>query len=205
MAAVGGGLMTIQTEIVSWAATRPGWQQEALFDLAAGKQWGDSELGDLVSEIEHGRPAKRKLSEADIPVATSSSSTVSLTSIRDLKNVNALVPAQDLNLADVGLTVVYGDNGSGKSGYARLIKSAVRSLHHEEVHGNVFATEQQPQHAEIHYRSGTGDRRVSWPTQGTDELSAVSFYDEACGDAYLEKESELGYRPSALVKSRVVV
>lgn len=193
--------MTIQEEIVSWASSRSGWQQEALCNLASGKHWDDAELDILVGEVKAGGASAQKLTEADIPVATSTAATVSLRSIRDLQNVNALVPAQELNFAETGLTVIYGDNGSGKSGYARLIKSAVRSLHREDVHGNVFAAEQQPQHAELHYLSGSKDEHASWPpSQGAGaELTAVSFYDEACGDAYLEKESELGYRPSALV------
>jgi hypothetical protein len=191
--------MTIQKEIVIWAASRPAWQQTALSGLAAGKEWDAPALAALVSEIKGGRSVAEVITEAAIPVATSTTATVSLRAIRDLKNVNALVPAQDLLFAASGLTVIYGDNGSGKSGYARLVKSAVRSLHHEEVHRNVFASEPGEQHAEIIYNNGSKDEPVSWPTKAPVELNAVSFYDEACGDAYLEKESELGYRPSALV------
>ena len=192
--------MTIQQEIVAWAASRPGWQQTALCRLVAGEQWDDAELKALLQDIKAGASGGQVLTEAAIPVATSTVATVSLRAIRDLKNVNALVPAQDLNFAESGLTVVYGDNASGKSGYARLIKSAVRSLHHEPVHGNVFASQPDAeQHAEILYRSGTEDDTTAWPSQSPGDLNAISFYDEACGDAYVEKESELGYRPSALV------
>lgn len=188
---------SIQSEIVSWAATRPGWQQTVLCELAEGKQWSDQELPGLVAEIEAGAPPTRKLTEADLPQGIAPAA-VSLSSIRDLKHVNALLPSQDLDLGGVGLTVVYGDNASGKSGYARLIKSAVRSLHHEDVHENVFEPRSGAQHAEINYRKGNEDRQASWPSEAPAELGAISFYDEACGDAYLEKDSELGYRPSAL-------
>lgn len=191
--------MTIQQEIVAWAASRPGWQQTALSRLAAGEQWDDAELKALLQDIKAGKAGGQVLTEAAIPVATSTAATVSLRSIRDLKNVNALVPAQDLNFAEAGLTVIYGDNASGKSGYARLIKSAVRSLHHEPVHGNVFAAQPEAvQHAEILYRSGSDEKELNWPSQGPGNLNAISFYDKACGEAYVERESELGYRPSAL-------
>jgi hypothetical protein len=187
----------IQSEIVSWAATRPGWQQTVLCELAEGKQWSDEELPALVTEIKAGAPPTRKLTEADLPQGIAPAA-VSLSSIRDLKHVNALLPSQDLDLGGVGLTVVYGDNASGKSGYARLIKSAVRSLHHEDVHESVFEAQSGAQHAEINYREANKDRQASWPSEAPAELGAISFYDEACGDAYLEKDSELGYRPSAL-------
>jgi hypothetical protein len=153
--------MTIQQEIVAWAASRPGWQQTALSRLAVGEQWDDAELKTLLQDIKAGTSGGQVLTEDAIPVATSTAATVSLRSIRDLKNVNALVSAQDLNFAEAGLTVIYGDNASGKSGYARLIKSAVRSLHHEPVHGNVFAAQPEAeQHAEILYRSGSDDKRL---------------------------------------------
>lgn len=191
--------MTIQQEIAAWAASRPSWQQAALCRLAMGEQWDDAELKKLVQEIKIGTASGEVLTEQDIPVATSTAATVSLRAIRDLKNVNALVPTQDLNVAETGLTVIYGDNASGKSGYARLIKSAVRSLHHEPVHGNVFAAQPEAeQHAEILYRSGSDEKTLEWPSQGPGDLNAISFYDEACGDVYVERESELGYRPSAL-------
>jgi len=47
----------------------------------------------------------------------------SLTSIYHHGGVNALAEEQTLNLAP-GLTVVYGDNGAGKSGYIHILKGA---------------------------------------------------------------------------------
>lgn len=41
-------------------------------------------------------------------------------------------------------------------------------------------------------------KNLTGQARGRGTLNAISFYDEACGEAYVEKESELGYRPSAL-------
>lgn len=194
-------MTSIQTDIVSWASGRPGWQQTALCQIAAGKHYDDSELIALAAGIRAGKaPAGEVLTEADIPAATSATATVSLKAVRNTENVNALVGAQELSFAPAGITVIYGDNASGKSGYARLIKSAVNSLHSEPVHVNVFGKNPDaPQKAEIAYLSGGEARSSPWPNPPASELTEVSFYDEACGDAYLEVDSELGYRPSALV------
>jgi AAA domain len=190
---------TIAAEIVRWASGRPGWQQAALCDLAAGRDPGE-DLEALVARIKAGEGGGEILTEAEIPVAGPASRRVELVSVDELRNVNALVAAGDLTFGERGLTVVYGDNGSGKSGYARLIKSAVRSLHSEPVHGDVFGSDPDgPQEARITYRSGGIDQpSSSWPDGLAEELGAVSFYDDACGEVYLTKESELGYRPSAL-------
>ena len=44
-----------------------------------------------------------------------------------VRHVNALAPDQRLTLHRVGLTIIYGDNGSGKSGYARILKKVCRA------------------------------------------------------------------------------
>jgi ABC-type cobalamin/Fe3+-siderophores transport system ATPase subunit len=49
---------------------------------------------------------------------------VSLSAIKDVRAVNNLAPEQTLSFAPNGVTIVYGDNGAGKSGYARILKRA---------------------------------------------------------------------------------
>jgi hypothetical protein len=123
-----------------------------------------------------------------------------LRSIRDVSNVNALLDQQEMTFGSAGLTVVYGDNGSGKSGYARLVKAAVGARHQEPVHGNVFVdTGGQTQKAEIGFSVAGSDMTATWPDSVGGELRAVSFYDEACGNTYIGGDSELTYRPSALI------
>jgi ABC-type uncharacterized transport system ATPase subunit len=191
---------TIGEEIVVWSSGRPPWQQAALCGIAAGREVDEAALDTLVVQVKAGQGGGEILTEEEIPVAGPGAARVELVSVAELKNVNALVAAQDLSFGADGLTVVYGDNGSGKSGYARLIKSTVGSLHSEPVHGDVFGPDPEgPQQAQINYQSGGEERPPSqWPAGVAAELGAVGFYDEACGEAYLRKESELGYRPSAL-------
>ena len=194
-------MSTIQADIVAWSAARPAWQQAVLCELATGATIDEPRLVALLGEI---TATKEKpgptLGEKDLPVATSAAESVALRAVTDIENVNALVDHQGLSFAASGLTVIYGDNASGKSGFARPIKAAVSSLHQEAVHGDVFAAEPGlPQKATIQYTRGAKDLDCSWPDSLAPELAAIKFYDEACGDTYLETESELSYRPSALL------
>jgi ABC-type molybdenum transport system ATPase subunit/photorepair protein PhrA len=122
--------MTIEQEIATWAATRPPWQQAALRQLAQGHAFSQTEIESIAAQLKTGKQTTTApLKATDVPGAQSAGATILLQSIRDATNVNALLDSQTLTFGAAGLTVVYGDNGSGKSGYARLIKSVVGARH----------------------------------------------------------------------------
>jgi hypothetical protein len=52
------------------------------------------------------------------PVPTLASEHVQLRAIKNLIRVNAIAEAHKLPIGGSGLTVIYGDNGAGKSGYS---------------------------------------------------------------------------------------
>jgi len=74
----------------------------------------------------NGRKASR-LSADQIPTSAASSVQIKLIAMRDLRNVNATASGQRLSFSPQGLTLIYGDNGSGKSGYSRVLKRACRA------------------------------------------------------------------------------
>ncbi len=52
-------------------------------------------------------------------------------------HVNAIAENQHLPFRASGMTVIYGDNGSGKSGYSRVLKRACRARDQiEAIHAN---------------------------------------------------------------------
>jgi hypothetical protein len=167
--------------------------------LAQGHSFGQDEVKTLARQLTAGIQAKvAGLKPGDVRGAQTAGKTVSLCSIREAFNVNALADAQLLTFAPNGVTVVYGDNGSGKSGYARLIKHVAGARHREPVHQNVFAANPGAQRAEIEFQAGGDTKASAWPGGVSSELRAIGFYDEACGDMYIGGESELTYRPPAL-------
>jgi len=52
---------------------------------------------------------------------------VTLRSIGEAEHVIALDREQELTFVETGLTVVFGYNGSGKSGYGRILRRTCRS------------------------------------------------------------------------------
>lgn len=190
--------MTIESDIIAWGLKRPGWQQDVLVALANGEQYQDEQIASLCDEIlvdPNGMPNQKS---ASIQVKSSVVEQVDLTAIADLCGVNALVDGQRLSFATTGITVVYGDNGSGKSGYARLIKAMVNARHRSDILPNVFNETSDEPSGVLHYRVAGENRTHSLPSSPPQELLKMSFYDEHCGDEYLTRESTISYRPSAL-------
>lgn len=191
-------VMTIESDIIAWGLERPGWQQEALVALANGEEYGSEAIARLVDKILAGSNSGPSHEAKRIQVKSSVVEQVDLAAIADLHGVNALVDGQRLDFGMNGLTVVYGDNGSGKSGYARLIKAMVNARHRSDVLPNVFRETPDEPSGVLHYRVAGKDRQLEFPSAPPPELFEMSFYDEHCGDEYLTKESTISYRPSAL-------
>jgi energy-coupling factor transporter ATP-binding protein EcfA2 len=194
-------LMALEEDIVNWSKDRPAWQREVLRRTAAGVLLSNDDYDQLVDEI---------LNEPDdgpgpafglehLPKATAEDPSVRIVSIAKPEHVNALASDQPLTFEIKGLTIVYGDNGSGKSGYARLLKRITRAPHQEEVLSDVFrdTTLAKPT-ATLSVRIGDKDESLSWPDSTPPELQRMLFYDSACGSAYIATESDFPYRPSAL-------
>ncbi len=91
-----------------------------------------------------------------MPETSVANAPVSLESIFHHRGVNALAEGQTLRFAP-NLTVVYGDNATGKTGYIRILKSACRARGQEKILGNVVsgATPLTPLVA-IRYKIGGG-------------------------------------------------
>ena len=76
---------------------------------------------------------------------------VFLKEITNVTGVGALAATSPLQFGH-GLTVVYGENGSGKSSYVRILKALENHLHAASVLENVFDENPIPAKAEVFFR-----------------------------------------------------
>ena len=192
--------MTLEELIVAWSQTRPTWQREVMSRVATGDRLSDADYDELVDVIVEERPSpKSTFGTKQLPQTTPNDPSVRILAIDKLQHVNALESSQPLRFEPNGLTIIFGDNGSGKSGYARLLKRITRARHQEDVHSDVFrdASLANPA-AELSILIGDEEEIADWPGTGRSDLKRILFYDGACGSAYVSSESEFPYRPSAL-------
>ena len=196
--------MTVLTEILGWSFDRPTWQRDALRRLITGGELSDDDIDTLtdICKSGHGlaeQPDIAPLAEDHIPAKTAGSAPVSLLSIFHHRGVNALAEDQTLRFGP-HLTIVYGDNGAGKTGYIRILKGACRARSQEQILGNVTsgAAPLSPV-VSIKYKVGDEPEAQDWSGTGEDEfVSRVSVFDTQCAAVYLTEKTDVAFRPFGL-------
>jgi energy-coupling factor transporter ATP-binding protein EcfA2 len=192
--------MALEELIVEWSKERPAWQREVMRRVAAGDVLPDADYQALVTAIVTGEDGTEPTFTLEhLPQSAEDDAPVRLVEVRQPNHVNALESKEPLTFGSHGITIVYGDNGSGKSGYARLLKRIARARHQEEVLTDVFRdTALAKPSAVLVVKIGDDERTLTWPDASAPELQRMRFYDVDCGQAYVSTESDFPYRPSAL-------
>ena len=194
-------MASLESEIVEWSASRPAWQMTVMRRLARGELLSQGDYVDIATQLASGSElAEVPLRPEEVPGGQGGGSQVSLKSLEVSSSVNALVPGQRLQFPNDGLVVVYGDNGSGKSGFARLLKDVARSRHREDVLSDIFSDKEgADQRAEVEIAIGGVEQpSYSWPDEASSELRQIGYFDAACGDAYLAADSDVTFRPAGV-------
>lgn len=112
--------------------------------------------------------------------------------MHSVENVNAIYNGSTLPFSHSGITLIYGENGSGKSGYTRLLKNACFAKHVEpEILPNIYKPQKGSQCAKISFIKN-GERFVwEWsPGSTLTDLSDINVYDSDSGKVLLEKTTK---------------
>lgn len=205
-----GNEMTIIQEILRWANGLPTWQQDAVSRLVAKGNLDAADTDDIYALLKsaHGIPdpngrVAKPVNPASAPSVPNASSLVQITSIRDLQHVNALAEKQSLPIAATGLTVIYGGNGAGKSGYSRVLKRACRARDQsEQVRPNAALAPGKSGNATAVFElliNGAASS-VTWIDKqpAPDVLGAISIFDSRCARAYIDEQDDFSYVPYGL-------
>jgi energy-coupling factor transporter ATP-binding protein EcfA2 len=114
------------------------------------------------------------------PTYTPSSKTIELDSLSNITGVNRLAKNQTINFAK-NITVIYGENGSGKTGYSRILKALGFSYDNNKIIlPNIYAAT-EPQSATINFKSNGTPRTFTWNGANTDsELENISVFNSNC-------------------------
>lgn len=129
---------------------------------------------------------------------------LALTRISDVENVNALAQKQEIEL-NPGLTVLFGENGAGKTGYVRVLKTAASVRNAEPILPNVRKQDVGPPSASITYRLGANQETHAWRgEQGVRPLTRIDVFDARGLLLHVDEELTYVYTPGDVALFRIV-
>lgn len=185
-------------EILAWSQGRDTWQRDALRQLINGARLDKIDLDRLEGICTGARDDAIVFKEEHLETEAASEEAVALSKVSGVAGVNALASDQELTFGADGITIIYGDNGSGKSGYCRVLKHACRSRDRKfNIHSDISAPSDTPQSAMIAYAAGDKDKTASWsPELSVDAaLGQVSIFDARSADTHVQSENNVAYTP----------
>lgn len=197
--------MDVLKEILTWSQERPLWQRDALRRLIQKGILNDHDYNELIDlcKAEHGLAASAKadpISEAHVSVKSATAKSVKLISLTHHDGVNALAQNQTVRFGS-GLTIVYGQNAAGKSGYTRVLKRACRARGSEDVLSNVLSETVPPKPSvTLVYDMSAIQKNWNWTEDknANPELGNVSVFDRHCATVYLDEKTDVAFRPFGL-------
>lgn len=201
--------MTQIAKVVTWVNSdkKPLWWRQVIRKvMEQGElQQQDFQLIYQVAKMEFGLLQKT----ADFPnyikaVAVAGFETeaapVTLASLGNVKNVSSLIEGVALNFPIEGLTAVYGDNGSGKSSYAKILKSACLTRGDIPViTTNAFNPSAVPSQATLSVSvDGAAVVENIWTIgcEPSPELKSIRVFDSHSATNYISKTDSVEYKPA---------
>jgi energy-coupling factor transporter ATP-binding protein EcfA2 len=195
--------MTPETK--TWLNSQHAWIQEATYRLLTNGKVEQADIDDFVALIK----APPVIAPGAIPtprtyptigVGPATTDELHLVSIGDISGIDNLAPRLPLTFGSGNLSVAYGRNGSGKSGYTRILKKVSGKSGAVDLKPNVYEPEPETRKCTITYRLNGTETPQTWEANSAPlaDLSAIDIFDSASGRVYLESETEVSYKPAEL-------
>ncbi len=194
-----------RTLIVGWANEQDNWVRSIVHEVLATRQEASEEALDeafatCLSEKDlSDKPLTPTPALSLDQESQEKSQSLRLVSLKGVKNVNRLATDQEITF-NPSMTVLYGENATGKSGYVRILKkvAAVRSA--EEVLPDIHATSTpKPPQAALTFTLNGEAETVTWNGQaGVRPFTRMSIFDSKAVSFHLDQELTYSYTPRDL-------
>jgi energy-coupling factor transporter ATP-binding protein EcfA2 len=123
---------------------------------------------------------------------------VRLDSLKVGNGINAIKAGAQIDFAS-GVTVIFGENGSGKSGFVRVLKRAAGVRTAEDILHNVRGAVRPTPSATFRVTLGTTSKPVEWKNEfGIAPLNRTSIFDARGARLHVEEDLTYVYTPGEL-------
>ena len=188
----------IQRDIRDWFHHQPDWLQMAAEMILTSGHVSESDIDEIVKHmktplgnvITSHRPYDELGSERG-------EEELRIRRIRGISGLENFSPSASLDFGDANLVVVYGMNGSGKSGYTRLIKKICGKMPAKELQPNVFKAPPSTRSCRVEYVLSGENRESEWTINASPitDLARIDVFDTDASVAYLTQEASASYTP----------
>lgn len=189
-------------DISKWVLTLPKWQQKLSYLIMEKKHISEIELNDVYDIFK----IETKLKGGKVPnyIGKSCNNNLQITpkvvwqGVGNLHGVNKLKSNSELKVSP-GLTVVYGENGSGKSGYTRLLNNAFISRGDQEILPDIFAKEPEMVSADFKFSIDGITVEYKYPDDKDEyPFKIIRNFDAKSASIDMNKEAKIDFAPSEL-------
>lgn len=137
---------------------------------------------------------QKKFDNITFTVTDENAQGITLTKLYDVYGVNRLVANQEITFGR-NLTVVYGENGTGKTGYSRIIQQVGKYIgDNQPIKPNVFESNILPK-AKIDYVLFDGtSKTLEWDKDDKSKLN-IKLFNSSCVHFSLNNERKIDFTP----------
>ena len=119
--------MSLYTHIIDWSKNRPAFIQDAIRRLFLQQELSEKDYEELkqilIDAVDNKNPTFKAVTLRDIPHSSGNSfSCTRLLSIENPNNISSLYEKAKIDFSETGLNILFGENGTGKSSYSRILK-----------------------------------------------------------------------------------
>ena len=190
--------------LIEWANGQDHWIRRLVAEVVETRRRLSDDAIDAIytlnlleKELVDGEPPHVELLSGGgtAPVGRSS---IRLLSLEHVEGVNALEPNQKIEFHP-RLTVCFGENASGKTGYVRVLKRAAAVRTAEPVLSNIRQPGARSPQARIEVQVAEEARTIDWfGDHGLDPLTRVDVFDARVAVAHLAEDLTYSYTPADL-------
>jgi len=193
----------LKNQIIGWLRNQSYWLQYSGNELLEGAAIDDTIVNNTyvyfkedwkLTKLADGR---KPIVFNEVTTASGTASKLKLLSINNIENVNALLAGQEIAINE-NLTLIYGDNGSGKSGYIRLLNNAFNSRGDKHILGNVYdGTATGKPKCNFVFQTDAAPYSKEFPTDvNCAEFSQFAVFDTQSEKVHLDGDNQLNFTPS---------
>lgn len=123
---------------------------------------------------------------------------LTLTRLSEVHGVNALVSGAEIEPHE-GLTILYGENGTGKTGYSRIFKALANSRTADIILGNIEAEKSEDQTAKLDFKLGDDPQVLTLAgDRGVSHFTRMSIFDSPAVTTHVDDDLDYVYTPASL-------